>query len=268
LRGALAGVDVAYYLVHGGESAAHDFTDSDRSAAVAFALAAEMEQVKRIVYLGTVAPRIRPSKHLASRLEVGEILRGGEVPALELRAAMIVGKGGASWQIVRDLAMRLPFMVLPRWLESKSCPVALEDVVHALVDARTVPLKDSAWYDLPGPEALSGREILERVAVLRGRRLPYVRVPFVTPRLSAMWLRLITRAGYPVARELVLGLRHDLLPKDERYWELTDHRTLVTFNVAARRALLAEETESGPRSAGGIAAAIEERFVDVISPRA
>jgi uncharacterized protein YbjT (DUF2867 family) len=232
----------------------------ERRAAKAFAAAAAEAGVERIVYLGGPAPRQRASEHLRSRLEVGEILRAGSVPAVELRASMVVGSGGASWQIVRDLAMRLPVMVLPRWLKSRSCPVALEDVVAALAATAELPLEGSAWFDVPGPEALSGRQILERIAALRGRRILAVDVPFLTPKLSALWLKLVTRADFSLARELVMGLQEDLLPKDDRFWQLIGHTRLVSFDEAASRALANE-----PRGTGLLEQAVqlEERLVDL-----
>ncbi len=157
---ALEDVDLAYYLVHSMGRHGDDFREADRRCARQFAHAAAHSSCRRIVYLGGVAPRGRPSEHLASRLEVGEILRASAVPTLELRASMIVGNGSASWQIVRDLAARLPFMVLPRWLESKTCPIALADVIAALRDAREVPLAGSTWFDIPGPDVLRARELL------------------------------------------------------------------------------------------------------------
>jgi uncharacterized protein YbjT (DUF2867 family) len=153
---------------------------------------------------------------------------------------MVIGYGSASWQIVRDLAMRLPAMVLPRWLKSRTRPVALDDVVTALIAAAELPIEASAWFDIPGPEIMSGRQILERIAALRGRRILAVEVPVLTPQLSALWLRLVTRADFTLARELVLGLSEDLLPKDERFWDLIGHTQLVSFDDAARRALASE----------------------------
>jgi len=140
----LAGCRVAYYLVHSLGRA--DFREIDRRCARNVAAIAAEAGCSRIIYLGGVAPRGRPSEHLASRLEVGEILRAGRVRAVELRASMIIGNGSASWRILRDLAARLPFMVFPRWLDSKTCPIALPDVVTALLDARDVPLDESAWF--------------------------------------------------------------------------------------------------------------------------
>ncbi len=253
---ALADIDVAYYLVH--SVGGRDFRETDRACARELARAARASGCQRIIYLGGVAPRGEPSEHLASRLEVGEILRAGAVPALELRASMIVGNGSASWRIVRDLAARLPFMVLPRWLESRSCPIALADVIAALLDARQVPLATSAWFDIPGPDVLRARELLEIVAALDGRWIPAIRVPVLTPRLSAMWLRLISGADYALARELVLGLTDDLLPQ-RSFWDVTGHPPQIHFQDAAAAAL----AEAPPMSP---AARVIERLVRRVGP--
>ncbi len=265
LPGALEGVAVAYYLVHtigrkSRDRKGRSYQEDDARAAESFAAAAARAGLERIVYLGGPAPARSPSTHLRSRLAVGEILRGGPVPTLELRASMVIGAGSASWRIVRDLALRLPVMVLPAWLRSRSRPVAIEDVLAALLAARSLPLATSEWFDLPGPETLSGREILERVAALHGRRLVAVDVPLLTPRLSALWLRLVTRASYPLARELVLGLAEDLLPRDDRYWSLCGHTERVPFDEAARRALRQEPASRGLARA-------EEQLVEAIGPR-
>jgi uncharacterized protein YbjT (DUF2867 family) len=258
----LAGIDTAFYLVHslgrGG-----GFREYDRRCARTFAEAAALEGLRRVIYLGGVAPRRHASEHLASRREVGEILRAGNVPAIELRASMIVGHGSASWQIVRDLALRLPAMVMPSWLGSRLRPIALADAVRALIDAIDLPVAHGAVFDIPGPDTLTGREILERVAALEGRALPAIGLPFLTPRISALWLRLITRADYQVARELVLGLTEDLLPEDERFWELTGWPHLLSFDEAARRALDEERRIGGSSGFAGFG----ERAVRRLSPR-
>ena len=255
LASALEGVDCVYYLVHSMGDARADFPAIERRCAHNLAHAAAIAGCRRVVYLGGVAPRGEPSEHLASRLEVGAILRAGAVTTVELRAAMIIGAGSVSWKIVRDLALRLPLMVLPRWLESQTRPIAIADVVTALLDARHVRVEGSAWFDIPGPEVLSAREILRRVALLRGRHIPMVRVPVLTPRLSALWLKLVTGANYAVARELVLGLGEDLLPHDARYWHLTGHETLQSFDEAAEIALAAEGPVPG-------LSGVEERVVE------
>ncbi len=266
LPAAFAGVKVAYYLVHSMGGGHSDFRDLERRAAEGFVAEAARAGVERIVYLGGPAPMTgRPSEHLRSRLEVGEILRAGPVPTVELRASMVIGNGSVSWQIVRDLAMRLPVMVLPKWLKSRTRPVALADVMTALVAAADLPLEGSAWFDIPGPEVLTGRQILERIAALRGRRILALEVPFLTPQVSALWLRLVTRADFALARELVVGLGEDLLPKDERFWGQIGHTRLVPFDEAARAALDSEARDGGMRQR---VAQAEELLVDLAGPRA
>jgi uncharacterized protein YbjT (DUF2867 family) len=244
LARALDGCRVAYYLVHSLGEGSAGLLGRERALAEAFALAAERAGVERIVYLGGVAPQGSPSEHLRSRLEAGAALRDGHVPALELRAAMIVGYGSASWLIVRDLAARLPLMVLPRWLRTRSQPIAIDDVVIALAAGARLALTRSACYDVPGPETLTGREIIVRTARALGRRrLVLVEVPVLSPGLSSHWVRLVTRADWSVARELVLGLTHDLLARSAEYWTLIGHTDLLTFDEAARRAIRHERRE-------------------------
>lgn len=260
LPAALDGVRVAYYLVHSMGGGTGDFRDRERRAAEAFAIAAARAGVERIVYVGGPAPIGPPSEHLRSRLAVGEILRAGSVPTIELRASMVIGAGGASWNIVRDLAMRLPAMVLPRWMKTRSRPVALQDVVAALIGASDLPIDGSAWFDIPGPEILSGRQILERIAALRGRRIAVLEVPFLSPKLSALWLKLVTRTDFTLARELVLSLGDDLLPESDHFWERIGHTGLVSFDDAARLAFDSEPRQGGVRQR---LVRLEEKLVDL-----
>jgi uncharacterized protein YbjT (DUF2867 family) len=265
LARALEGAGAAFFLVHGMASARGDYAREERRLAATFAREARRAGVRRIVYLGGVHPRGRPSKHLASRLAVGEVLREGAVAALELRASMIVGEGSASWRVVRDLALRLPAMILPAWAESRTCPVAIDDVIAALVAAVDVPLRASAVAELPGPEALTVRELLTRVAALRGRSLPALRTPLPAPRISAVWLRLVCDADWKVVRELVQGLGSDLLPPEgPTFWDAIGRRRLLPFDEAARRALAGERPAPGLRAALG---ALEEEVVQLVAPR-
>jgi uncharacterized protein YbjT (DUF2867 family) len=259
---ALAGCQAAYYLIH--SLADHDAALVEREQAMAetFGLAAERVGLGRIVYLGATAPQGPPSDHLRSRLEAGRVLRGGRVPILELRAGMIVGYGSASWQIVRDLAARLPAMVLPRWLQTRSQPVAIDDVIVALASGMRVPLSSSESFDLPGPEVLTYRETLVRTAALLGHtRLLAVDVPVLSPMLSSQWIRLVTRADWSVARELVEGLTHDLLARSDEYWQLIAQLPLLTFEQAARRALNEEARQQEP----GPPARALESLVDLLA---
>ncbi len=237
---ALDGCRAALYLVHGiGEGS--DYYRREILGAKAFSEAAAASGVERIVYLGGVAPAGQGSEHLRSRLDVGEALRSGPVKTLELRASMIVGHGSLSWLIVRDLAARLPVMVLPRWLKSRTQPIAIEDVVIALVRALELPLETSTWFDVPGPDTLSGKEILEETARVMGLKHPrMVGVPLLSPRLSSLWVRFVTRAKWSVAREVVVGLTEDLLARDDRFWQLIGHPHRLSFAEAARLSLDAE----------------------------
>lgn len=261
---ALRGVDAAFFLVHGMGGGAQQYEARERAIAESFRDAAAAAHVQRIVYLGGVAPRAEPSTHLRSRLAVGEILRAGSVPTLELRASMIVGAGSASWQIVRDLALRLPAMILPQWTESRTRPLALEDAVAALVAGLPVELPESAWYDIAGPDTLSGRQILETIARIRGRRIPSVPVPLLSVSLSSHWLRFVTSVDFDLARELVLGFTDDLLPTDDSYWALIGQQPRRSFEAAAKRALSEEKFEWSARGAVG---RLEEALVQACGVR-
>ena len=249
-RNAMSGCRVAYYLVHGmGEQPAgaegvpeEDYEERERRAATIFVAAAERADVERIVYLGGIPPRGEASKHLRSRLNTGEILRGGAVSCIELRASMIVGSGSASWQIVRDLATRLPVMVLPQWLKSQSEPVWIDDVAAALEAAASDDLWDSRHFVVPGPDRLSAREILRTVARLQSMDPVMIDVPLVTPALSSHWISLVTRADEALAAELVEGLTSDIVsgPEDTPYWSRMAHQP-IPFGEAVRRTLATED---------------------------
>jgi len=146
----------------------------------------------------------------------------------------------------------LPVMVLPRWLKSRTEPVAIDDVVIALVRAIDLEIDGSAWFDIPGPEPMSGQDILEETARMMEIKHPRILpLPLLTPRLSSLWLRFITRAQWSIAREVVIGLTEDLLSHDERFWKLIDHPQRLTFAQAALRALQAEESVAPVRGVWG-----------------
>jgi uncharacterized protein YbjT (DUF2867 family) len=236
---AMRDCQAAVYLVHS-MATGGDYETLERQGAESFREAAEEVGLSRIVYLGGVPPSGEPSPHLRSRLATGEILRSGSVSTLELRAAMIVGHGSESWRIVRDLASRLPFMLLPRWLDSLSEPIGIDDVVLAITRALTLPVYGSHAYALPGPERLSAREIIRRAAAILGHNPRMYRVPFVSPRLSSYWIRLVTSANRHIAEALVEGLRSDLLAEGESFWEHFADEPRTSFDEAARRAFARE----------------------------
>jgi uncharacterized protein YbjT (DUF2867 family) len=257
---ALGGCSAAIYLVHA-MAAGPGYEHRERQAAHHFIEAAERCGLQRIVYLGGAVPHGEASRHLHSRLVTGEILRNGRIPVVELRAAMIIGRESLSFQIVRDLSVRLPVMVLPRWLATRSQPIAIDDVVFAIVRALALPAEKAGVYALPGPEILSAKEILLRVARLRGIRPITVSVPVLSPRLSSYWLKLVTRADYDVARELIEGLTSDLVAPDEGFWKLAPEHRLIPFDDAARRALEEQGADlpGSARLVESIVAAISRR---------
>ncbi len=238
---ALEGTKAAVYLVHL-LAEGPGYAERERQAATHFARLAAKHGLERIVYLGGVAPQGPPSEHLQSRLDTGKILREAAVPTVELRAGMIIGEGSESWKICRDLSTRLPFMLLPRWMQSRSCPVGIDDVITGLCASLEVPLTGSVVYDLPGPETLTAEEILVRAARLRGMQPRTLSVPVLTPKLSSYWLKLVSGADFVVAQELVHGLVYDLLPTQPSLWDQLPDVVPTGFDEAIRRAMAEEHT--------------------------
>ena len=241
---ALAGCDAAVYLIHSIDES-DDYPEREARAAEAFRAAAEVAGLKRLVYLGGVAPAGRPSRHLQSRLHTGEILRTGSVSTIEIRCALIIGAGGSSWMMVRDLAARLPAMLLPRWLRYSSWPVGIEDVVVAITRALDLPGEESRWFDLPGAERMTHADFLARVAKSMGKDPRLVGVPVITPTLSSYWIALVTRADLALARELVQGLQSDLDPSGAVLWDEIDEAP-TPFQTAVYQALEDEASEHTP----------------------
>lgn len=236
---AMQGCQAAVYLVHS-MADGDDYERIEKLSAANFARAAEQAGLKRIVYLGGIRPQGKASPHLRSRLQTGETLRAGTVCTIELQASMVIGAGSESWRIVRDLAARLPFMILPGWLDNKSQPIYIDDVTAAISCALTMDFTHSAAYPLPGPEIMSAREIIARTAALMGLQPNMVRVPILSPRLSSYWIWLITRADRKISRQLVEGLRTNLVAPDDGFWKLMPDHVRVPFDEAAGRALRGE----------------------------
>jgi uncharacterized protein YbjT (DUF2867 family) len=235
---ALEGVDVVYHLVH--SLGSKDFAERDRRAADAMARGAAAQGVRQIVFLGGLgddAPDL--SEHLASRAETAKRLSEGPVPVTTLAAAMIVGRGSAAFETIRALVDRLPGMICPRWVSTETQPVALADVVRYLAG---VAGRDEAFgehYDIGGPEVMTYRTMIERVARLRGKHPLIVEVPLLSPRLSSLWLHLVTPVQASVARPLVEGLRNRTVAHETRIRQLVPF-TPTPFDDAAREALREE----------------------------
>jgi uncharacterized protein YbjT (DUF2867 family) len=232
---ALAGVEVVYYLVH--SLGASDFAERDRIAARTVAREAERAGVRQLVYMGGLGddePGLSP--HLRSRLETAHELESTSVPVTTLRSAIVVGPGSAGFETIVALVDRLPAMVCPRWVGVPTQPVALDDAVRYLhgVCGREEALGES--FDVGGPEVMTYREMIERIAVLRGKRRLIVEVPVLTPRLSSYWLHLVTPVKAGVARPLIEGLRNATVAKESRIRELVPFEP-TPFDEAARAAL-------------------------------
>ena len=236
LAGAGTGVDVAYYLVHSmGRGRDGDYREKDREGASAFAVMAKREGVGRVVYLGGLgdAPR---SEHLRSRHETAEALRAHGPPLTYLRAAMVVGAGSESYRTLRYLVERLPAMIAPSWLSTKTQPIAIDDVLSYMEQAPAVVESAGREIQIGGPDVLSYGDMLDRMADVLGRaRRPKVPVPFLTPRLSSLWIGLVTPVDAGVARPLIEGLSTPTLVTDPSGAALFDVDPMP-FDEALRRA--------------------------------
>ncbi len=214
VRAALDGQDVVYYLVHSLQQ--KDFVDRDRELATTLAKAAHDVGVTRIVYLGGIAPDGEElSPHLASRREVGEILLASGVPAAVLNAAVIIGSGSASFEMLRYLTERLPAMVTPRWVHNRIQPIAVRDVLHYLTHAAALPADVNRAFDIGGPDVLTYLDMMRRYAVVA--KLPrrvVVPVPVLTPWLSAQWVNLVTPVPRSIAVPLIESLVHEVVARD------------------------------------------------------
>jgi len=237
VRVACEGVDVAYYLVHA-MSDAKNFRDADRKGALVFASAARLAGVKRIIYLGGLGEDAAAlSPHLRSRHEVGSILQQSGTPVLEFRAAVIIGSGSVSFEMMRYLTERLPIMIAPRWVETLCQPIAVRDVLAYLMEAVAVAAGSSRVYEIGGSDVLSYKDMMLGYARLRGLKRTVIVVPLFTPRLSSYWVHLVTPISSRIAQPLILGLHNEVVVKDTR--AATDFPGIhpVGFAAAVTRAL-------------------------------
>ncbi|MFI1760539.1 SDR family oxidoreductase [Streptomyces sp. NPDC020800] len=240
---ALRDVEVAYYLVHA-LGTGDDFEETDRRAARIFGARARAAGVRRIVYLGGLTPDGVPerelSPHLRSRAEVGRILRDSGVPTTVLRAAVIIGSGSASFEMLRYLTERLPVMVTPSWVHTRIQPIAVRDVLRILVGSADMPADVSRAFDIGGPDVLTYREMMVRYAAVAGLPRRFILpVPVLTPGLSSHWVGLVTPVPASIARPLTESLRHEVVCHEhgiEAYVPSTPGHPLP-FDEAVRLAL-------------------------------
>ena len=221
LGAALAGCDAAYYLVHSLDDA--EFARRDADAAREFAQAAADAGLSRIIYLGGLGDDDDDlSEHLRSRREVEHLLGSAGVPVTTLRAGIIIGHGGISWEITRQLVEHLPVMITPRWVRTRTQPMAVADVIRYLVGLLEEPAAAGRTFEVGGPDVLAYVDMLRRVAVIEGRHQWVVPVPLLTPRLSSRWLSLVTNVDVPTGRSLIDSMSNEVLVRDESIRELVD----------------------------------------------
>jgi uncharacterized protein YbjT (DUF2867 family) len=249
----LRGIGSAYYLVHsmGGRSILRntEYAERDKLAARNFMAAADSEDLKRLIYLGALGEKgDNLSEHLQSRAEVATILSTGKPAATILRAAVIIGAGGSSFEMLRYLVERLPVMVCPKWIDTRIQPIALQDVLAYLVGCLLEPRTAGQIFDIGGSEILTYREMMDEYAEARGipERLIF-RVPFLTPLLSAYWVDLVTPVPSGVAHPLIEGLKNEVICRDNRIDEFIPIKK-TPFKEAVRIAF--SEEKSGPGVTG------------------
>ncbi|MEO8682681.1 MAG: DUF2867 domain-containing protein, partial [Vicinamibacterales bacterium] len=263
---ALAGIDVAYYLVH--SMGAHgDYLETDRVAARNFGAAARRAGIRRIVYLGGLATGEEPlSKHLSSRIETGEVLRASGVPVVEFQASVVVGSGSLSFELIRALVERLPVMICPRWVSTLAQPIGIDDLIAYLAAALDLPGSQSRTFEIGGADQASYGDLMREYARQRGLKRLMISVPLLTPHLSSLWLGLVTPVYARVGRELIGGLKNRSV--------VTDPAALAVFPIrpvglreAIERAIRNEDRAfaltrwSDARSSGGeLPALTETRF--------
>ncbi len=261
----LRGCAASYYLIHSMEATGGQYAERDRQLALNFARAAERAHIKRIIYLGGLGEMgMGLSEHLSSRREVEEILASTGVPVTTLRAAMIIGAGSASFEILRYLVERLPVMVTPSWVRTESQPIAIADVLHWLVRCLDCPATSGKALEIGGPDVLPYSDLMQIMAEeLNLRRRLIISVPVLTPRLSSHWISLVTPVSYRIARPLAEGLRNRVVVTNNETQRLMPHEALgvrqairlalrnVEFNEVETRWSAAGPIPGDPRWAGG-----------------
>lgn len=225
LKQALEGVDCAYYLVHAMGSAG-SFVEEDRVGAQRFAKAAAEAGVRRIIYLGGLGGEDSLSAHLASRQEVGQVLASAGIPVIEFRASIIIGSGSLSFEMIRGLSDRLPFMIAPRWVKVLAQPIAIEDVIAYLVAALDVDVAGTRVFEIGGRDRVSYLDLMREFWRQRGLRRWILIVPVLTPRLSSLWLGLVTPVYARVGRKLIDSVRNETV--------VTDPSALEVFPIRPR----------------------------------
>ena len=242
---AMAGCQAAYYLVHSLRDA--DFEHKDAAGATAFGAAAARAGLHRIVYLGGLGDDADSlSAHLRSRREVENLLGTGGVPVTVIRAGIVIGHGGVSWELTRQLVERLPVMITPKWVSTRTQPIAVDDVVTYLAGVLEPAEAAGRVYEAGGPEVLQYSTMLRRVAAIENRPLILVPVPLLTPSLSSLWLTLVSDIDPGTGRALIDSMTNEVIARDQSIRELIPI-TLTSYDDAVRAAL---RERRGARQAG------------------
>ena len=228
-------IDVAYYLIHSMSSDIGDFSRMEAQCAHNFVSLVEQTQAKQIIYLSGIVNEKALSKHLASRKNVEDILMQSTTPTTVLRAGIIVGSGSASFEIIRDLCEKLPIMITPKWVKTKSQPIGIRNVMEYLTGVLLHPNCLNQSFDIGGADILTYKEMLHRYAKNRGFRNWIISVPIMTPRLSSYWLHFVTSTSYPLAVSLVDSMNMEVIAKDQRLQKLLNIRP-YTYDEAIQMA--------------------------------
>ncbi len=234
---ALTGIDTAYYLVHSMTAGRAGFERRDREAAENFVAAADKAKVRRVIYLGGLGETGDDlSEHLKSRLVVADILNKGSFATTFLRAAVIIGAGGASFEMIRALTRHLPVMITPRWVSTRCQPIDVTDVIDYLAGCLNDERTCGRTFDIGGPDVLTYREMMERMARIQGKKLCILPVPVLTPKLSSYWVGFITPVPASVSMPLIEGLKNEVICRDTAILDIIPLR-LKPFDEAVRNAL-------------------------------
>jgi uncharacterized protein YbjT (DUF2867 family) len=233
---ALKDIDVAYYLIHSMSADTRDFSKLEESSAHNFVRLVEQTAAQQIIYLGGITNEKKLSRHLASRKKVEEILNKGRVPLTSVKAGIIVGSGSASFEIIHDLVKKLPVMIAPQWLNTRSQPIAIGNVLEYLTGLILKPETLNQSYDVGGPDILTYKEMLMQFAEVCGLKRYIYTIPVMTPRLSSYWLYFVTSTSYKLAINLVNSMKVEVVAQDDRLEKLLGIQP-ITYKEAVRLAM-------------------------------
>ena len=249
LNAALVGCDAAYYLVHSLDD--EDFETKDAQAAGSFGRAAKTAGLQRIVYLGGLGDDSDTlSAHLRSRRQVEHLLGDAGVPVTTLRAGIIIGNGGISWELTRQLVQHLPAMITPKWVKTRTQPIAVADVIRYLVAVLTIDAAAGHAFDIGGPEVLEYSTMMKRVATIQNRPLFLQAVPLLTPSLSARWLSLVTDVDTQTGRSLIDSMSNEVVVRDDTIRQLVPFEPMG-YDDAVRQALQERAEEQDAKKVSG-----------------